>query len=234
MLEALKEEVCRANIELSSRGLAPYTWGNVSGIDRKSNLIVIKPSGVRYEELKADLMVVVDLEGEIVEGNLNPSSDTQTHIELYKAFNNANGIAHTHSTYAVAWAQAGLDIPCYGTTHADYFYGSIPCTRILKETEVAENYEKKTGEVIVETFHKRALSSVDIPGIICNGHGPFTWGKSAVEAVFHAVVMEEVAHMAWLTYQLNPNITTLASYVCDKHYFRKHGKAAYYGQHMGL
>lgn len=232
MLEELKEEVCYANVELSRRGLVTHTWGNVSGIDREKGLIVIKPSGVQYKELQASLMVILDLHGNIVEGHLKPSSDTQTHIELYRAFDDINGIAHTHSAYAVAWAQTGRDIPCYGTTHADYFYGSIPCTRILKKSEVEENYEKKTGEIIVETFQERELSSADMPGVICCGHGPFTWGKSSEEAVFHAAVLEEIAYMAWLTCQLDPRALTLVPYVCDKHYYRKHGIDAYYGQHL--
>lgn len=230
MLEELKEKVYRANVELFKLGLVIYTWGNVSGFDPKKELVVIKPSGVAYDQLRPDDMVVLDLHGNRIDGTLNPSSDTRTHLELYRAFPELGGIVHTHSTYAVAWAQSGRDIPCYGTTHADYFYGCIPCTRMLTEEEVAEDYEGKTGQAIIETMKGRKMSVADIPGVICNGHGPFAWGKSAAEAVFHASVLEQVSQMALFTYQLNPMHSSLPSYICDKHFLRKHGTNAYYGQ----
>ena len=202
MLEKLKEDVCRANLQLPKYELVTFTWGNVSGIDREKGLFVIKPSGVSYEELKPEHMVVMDLDGNKVEGNLNPSTDTDTHLELYKAFPEVGGIVHTHSTYAVAWAQAGLDIPCYGTTHADYFYGDIPCARNLTPEEIEEAYEKNTGKVIIEAFKDR--NPVHVPGVICKNHGPFSWGKDPFQAVYHAVVLEKVAKMALLTKQVDP------------------------------
>ena len=230
MLEALKQKVYEANMALPRHGLVTFTWGNASGIDRESGLVVIKPSGVEYEELKPEDLVVLDLNGKIVEGTLNPSSDTKTHLELYKAFPELGGIVHTHSTHAVAWAQAGLDIPCYGTTHADYFYGQVPCTRSLTPEEVEEDYEKNTGTVIIETFHERNLNPVYVPGVICKNHGPFTWGKDAAAAVYHAVVLEEVAKMAILTRQVNPEAAPAPDHVLNKHFMRKHGPNAYYGQ----
>lgn len=230
MLETLREEVYRANMELPARGLVTYTWGNVSGIDRERGLVVIKPSGVEYEDLTPDSLVVVDLDNHVVEGTLNPSSDTKTHVELYKAFPSIGGIVHTHSSHAVAWAQAGRDIPCYGTTHADYFYGSVPCTRNLTAEEVNEDYELNTGKVIAETFRVRGLDPVAVPAIICHSHGPFTWGKNAAQAVYHAVVLEEVAKMALYTITIRPDAPEAPQYVQDKHYLRKHGKNAYYGQ----
>lgn len=229
MLEELKQQVFEANMELPARGLVTYTWGNVSGIDRDKGLVVIKPSGVEYEGMKAEDMVVVDLNGKVVEGKYRPSSDTPTHIELYKAFP-MGGIVHTHSTYAVAWAQAGRDIPCYGTTHADYFYGDIPCARILSADEIEDGYEEATGKVIVQTFIDRCLDPASIPGVICRTHGPFTWGKDAAEAVYHAVVLEEVAKMAMLTRQLDSFAEPTPRHILDKHYLRKHGPSAYYGQ----
>lgn len=228
MLEKLKEQVLKANLMLPKYGLVTFTWGNVSGIDRESDLIVIKPSGVEYDDMTLDDMVVVDLNGNIVEGKLNPSSDTPTHIELYKAFKGVNGIIHTHSTYATAWAQAGRDIPAYGTTHADYFFGNIPCTRGLTEAEVQTDYEKNTGIVIAEKFND--IDPTAMPGVIVNKHGPFAWGKDAMEAVHNAVVMEECAKMALLSEAVNPNIKGIDSYLLDKHYMRKHGPNAYYGQ----
>lgn len=228
MLEKLKEVVYEANMELPRRGLITYTWGNVSGIDRESGLIVIKPSGVSYDRLTAEDMVIVDLSGNIVEGKLRPSSDTPTHIELYKAFPALGGIVHTHSTYATAWAQAGKGIPCFGTTHADYFYGEIPCTRALTESEIETEYEKNTGLVIAETFEKR--DPIAMPGVLCKNHGPFTWGKDADEAVHNAVVLEEVARMAMLTCQINGQAAPAPQELQNKHYQRKHGKNAYYGQ----
>ena len=231
MLETLKQQVYEANMELPRRGLVTYTWGNVSGIDRASGLVVIKPSGVEYEELTLDKMVVVDLQtGTIVEGSLNPSSDTKTHLELYKAFPALGGIVHTHSPFAVAWAQAGRDIPCYGTTHADYFYGPVPCARHLTAAELEEDYEKNTGKVIIETFQNRNIDPVAVPAVICHSHGPFTWGKDAAQAVYHAVVLEEVAKMALFTRQIDPAAAPVPQSMQDKPYLRKHGPNAYYGQ----
>ncbi len=230
MLEDLKKQVYEANMELPRRGLVTYTWGNVSGIDRERGLIVIKPSGVEYDELRPEDLVVLDLEGNRVEGELNPSSDTKTHLELYRAFPQLGGIVHTHSAHAVAWAQAGEDIPCFGTTHADYFYGPIPCARALTPREVEEDYEGNTGRVIVETFRERGLNPVYVPAVVCRSHGPFTWGKDAAQAVYHAVVLEEVAKMALFTRQVNPAAAPAPQHVLDKHFLRKHGPNAYYGQ----
>ena len=230
MLKKLKHAVYEANMELPHRGLVTYTWGNVSGIDRERGLVVIKPSGVSYDELTPDDLVVLDLDGKVVDGKLNPSSDTKTHLELYKAFPEIGGIVHTHSPYAVSWAQAGRDIPAYGTTHADYFYGPVPCCRSLTEQEVEEDYERNTGLVIVETFRQRELDPVHVPGAICRNHGPFTWGKDAAQAVYHAVVLEEVAKMAVYTTQIAPDAQPAPQYVLDKHFLRKHGPNAYYGQ----
>ena len=231
MLKHLKQEVYEANMELPRRGLVTYTWGNVSGVDRSRGLMVIKPSGVAYEELCPADLVVVDLEtGKTVEGDLNPSSDTKTHLELYRAFPDIGGVVHTHSPYAVAWAQAGRDIPCYGTTHADYFYGPVPCARHLSSAELEEDYEKNTGKVIVETFRTRNIDPAAVPAVICRSHGPFTWGKDAAQAVYHAAVLEEVAKMALRTRQVDPNAAPAPQNMQDKHYLRKHGAHAYYGQ----
>ena len=230
MLEELRKAVWEANMELPRRNLVTYTWGNVSGIDREKGLIVIKPSGVEYEDLTPEKLVIVDLDNNIVEGNLNPSSDTKTHVELYRAFPTLGGIVHTHSPHAVAWAQAGRDIPCYGTTHADYFYGPVPCARSLTAEEVEEDYERNTGKVIIETFTERGLDPKAVPGVICRNHGPFTWGKDASQAVYHAVVLEEVAKMAMYTITIDPNTPSAPQHVQDKHYMRKHGPNAYYGQ----
>lgn len=230
MLETLKQAVWAANMELPRRGLVVYTWGNVSGIDREKGLVVIKPSGVEYEQLTPEKLVVLDLDGHIVEGELNPSSDTKTHLELYKAFPALGGIVHTHSPYAAAWAQAGEDIPCYGTTHADYFYGPVPCTRGLTKEELDEDYEKNTGKVIVETFTGRGIDPVHVPAVICRSHGPFAWGKTAAEAVYHATVLEEVAKMALLTRQVKRDAEPVPTHVVEKHFMRKHGPNAYYGQ----
>lgn len=228
MLKELKERVCAANLELVARGVVLYTWGNVSGIDRERNFVVIKPSGVSYDNMKPDDMVVVDLaDGAVVEGQWRPSSDTPTHLELYRAFSDIGGCVHTHSTHAVAFAQAGISIPALGTTHADYFNGDVPCTRALTEHEVKEGYELNTGKVITEVF--RGCDPMAIPGCVVRNHGPFTWGKDPDEAVYHAVVMEEVAKMASLTLRLNPE-ARIDRYVLDKHYWRKHGDNAYYGQ----
>ena len=230
MLEKLKQEVYEANLELVKQGLVIYTWGNVSGIDREKGLVVIKPSGVSYEQMKASDMVVVSLEsGEVVEGNLNPSSDTPTHLEIYRKFKDVLGIVHTHSLNAVAFAQAGLPIKALGTTHADYFYGDIPCTRELKKEEVENDYELNTGKVIVETFNNLKQKILDIPGVLVKNHGPFAFGRSPKEAVYHAKVMEVIAEMNLKTLLLNKN-ASLAEYVLDKHYLRKHGPKAYYGQ----
>jgi len=230
MLEELKEKVYLANMELPRRGLVTYTWGNVSGIDREKGLFVIKPSGVDYDVLKPGDMVVMDLQGNKVEGSLNPSSDTKTHLVLYNAFPKIGGIVHTHSAYAVGWAQAGEDIPCYGTTHADYFYGSVPCVRHLTKEELDEDYELNTGNAIVETFKDRNLDPTAVPGVICYSHGPFTWGKDAAQAVYHAVVLEEIAKMGIYTRQVCANASPAPQYLVDKHYMRKHGANAYYGQ----
>ena len=230
MLEELKRQVYEANMELPRRNLITYTWGNVSGIDREKSLFVIKPSGVDYGDLKPEHMVVMDLQGNRVEGDLNPSSDTKTHIELYKAFPQLGGIVHTHSPYAVAWAQACRDIPCYGTTHADYFYGAIPSCRNLTAEEIEADYEGNTGRVIVETFHNRGLDPAYVPGVNCANHGPFAWGKDADQAVYHAVVLEKVAQMALLTEQIQCDVAPAPQSIQDKHFLRKHGPNAYYGQ----
>ena len=230
MLEELKEKVYLANMELPKRGLVTYTWGNVSGIDREKGLFVIKPSGVEYEKLKPSDMVVMDLKGNKIEGDMNPSSDTKTHMVLYNAFPQIGGIVHTHSPYAVAWAQAGEDLPCYGTTHADYFYGPIPCARHLTDEEIDEDYEKNTGKVIIETFDGRGINPMHTPGVICASHGPFTWGKDAAQAVYHAVVLEEVAKMAVYTRQIKADAAPAPQNIQDKHFLRKHGPNAYYGQ----
>lgn len=230
MLEELKERVLKENLELDKRGLVTYTWGNVSAIDREKGLIVIKPSGVKYEDMKAEHMVVVDLEGNVVEGNYRPSSDTATHIELYKKYTELGGVVHTHSTFATSWAQACNDIPAYGTTHADYFYGDIPCTRKLTEEEITRDYETETGKVIIETIEARKIKAIEVPGIVVASHGPFTWGKTPEEAVYNAVVLEEVAKMAYYTSSINPRIRQADKYLQDKHYLRKHGANAYYGQ----
>lgn len=229
MLEELKENVFKANLDLVKYGLVIFTWGNVSGIDRQKGLIVIKPSGVSYENMKADDMVVVDFEGKVVEGKLKPSSDTATHIVLYQQFTEIGGVVHTHSEWATSWAQAGRDIPAYGTTHADYFYGCIPCTRKLSKQEIETAYEKETGNVIVECFHNRNINPNAVPGVIINGHGPFSWGKSPDDAVHNAVVMDEVAKMAFRNEVLG-NKNQIDQFLLDKHYNRKHGKNAYYGQ----
>lgn len=229
MLEALKETVCEANLELFRRGVVLYTWGNVSGIDRARGLVVIKPSGVPYQGMQPSDMVVVDLEGRIVEGTLRPSSDTPTHLELYKTFPEIGGVVHTHSTHAVVFAQAGMEIPPLGTTHADYFYGAVPVSRSLTRDEVQEAYEKNTGRVIVETVQETGREALDVPGVLVRNHGPFTWGKDPAEAVYHSVVLEEIAEMAWKTLQINPS-AALPPYILEKHYQRKHGPKAYYGQ----
>lgn len=228
MLEELKKQVYEANMELVKRNLVVYTWGNVSGIDRESGYFVIKPSGVEYDTLKPEDMVVMDLEGNKIEGEYKPSSDTATHLELYKAFPEIGGVVHTHSPWATSWAQAGRSVPCYGTTHADYFYGSIPCTRNLTKDEIETDYEKNTGLVIIETF--KDLNPVYVPAVLCMNHGPFTWGKDAKEAVYHAVVLEEVSKMAAQTEMMNSHVGPAPDTIKEKHFMRKHGKNAYYGQ----
>ena len=228
MLEKLKEEVLRANLLLPKHDLVTFTWGNVSAIDRKSGLIVIKPSGVEYDGMKAQDMVVLDLEGNVVEGHFRPSSDTPTHIELYKAFPNIGGIVHTHSRWATSFAQAGCELNPMGTTHADYFYGPIPCTRALTDDEINGAYEKNTGLVIIETF--RNIDPDAVPGVLVRNHGPFAWGTDAANAVHNAVVMEEVAFMNYHAMTLRPQAPCVSQTLLDKHYYRKHGKNAYYGQ----
>jgi L-ribulose-5-phosphate 4-epimerase len=227
MLEALKEKVYKANMDLVKHGLVLFTWGNVSGIDHESGLVVIKPSGVSYDTMKPSDMVVVDQYGNVVEGDLRPSSDTPTHVVLYKAFPDIGGIVHTHSTYATAWAQAGMDIPNIGTTHADYFHDAIPCTADMTEEEIKEQYEWETGNVIVKRF--KNINPVHTPGVLVKNHGPFSWGKDADEAVYHAVVLEQVAKMASISFAINPNLT-MSPYLIEKHFSRKHGPNAYYGQ----
>lgn len=228
MLENLKQKVFEANMALPRHGLVTFTWGNVSAIDRDKGLVVIKPSGVEYDTMTAEDMVVIDLEGNVVEGKYKPSSDTPTHLVLYKAFKNIGGIVHTHSRNATSWAQAGRDIPAYGTTHGDYFYGAIPCTRKMTPDEIAGEYEAETGNVIVERFN--GLSPDDIPAVLVASHGPFTWGKDADNAVHNAVVLEEVALMAMQTEAINPDVAVMQQELLDRHYLRKHGANAYYGQ----
>ena len=227
MLEELKEKVCQANLDLVRHGLVIFTWGNVSAIDRQSGLVVIKPSGVSYDNMKPSDMVVVDLDGKVVEGDLNPSSDTPTHLVLYKAFPEIGGVVHTHSTYATAWAQAGIDLPNIGTTHADYFHDAVPCTADMSRPQVEGEYELETGNVIVERF--KGLNPVHTPGVLVKNHGPFTWGKDAFEAVHNAVVLEQVAKMAFISFSVNPSLT-MNPLLVEKHFSRKHGPNAYYGQ----
>ncbi len=230
MLESLKQTVLEANLLLPKYGLVTFTWGNVSGIDRESGLVVIKPSGVDYDGMSADDMVVVDLDGRTVEGKWKPSSDTATHVELYKAFLHIGGVVHTHSGYATSWAQAGRDIPCYGTTHADYFYGAVPCLRCLTRAEIDEAYERNTGRLIVSEFARMGLDPDATPAVLCKNHGPFTWGKNPKDAVHAAVVLEECAKMAYRTELIAPDVQPAPQELQDKHYFRKHGANAYYGQ----
>ncbi len=230
MLEALKGKVLKANLDLVKYHLVLFTWGNVSEIDRESGLIVIKPSGVSYDEMTAEDMVVVDLNGKVVEGKLRPSSDTPTHIEFYKAFPNVGGVTHTHSTFATAWAQAGRAIPFYGTTHADYFYGDIPCARSLTQVEIEGEYEKNTGLAIIEKFREDNLNPLEVPGVLIKSHGVFAFGKDGDASVYNATVIEEVAKMATITEAVNPNVRRADKFMMDKHYLRKHGKNAYYGQ----
>ena len=232
MLEELKQRVYEANMQLPAHGLVTCTWGNVSEIDRETGYFAIKPSGVPYEKLKEEDMVIMDLEGNKIEGKYNPSSDTPTHIELYKAFPEIGGIVHTHSSYATSWAQAGRDIPCYGTTHADYIYGEVPCLRCLTEQEINEAYEKNTGLLIVNEFKKMKKDIQAVPAVLCKNHGPFTWGKDGMEAVHNAVVLEECAKMAMRAELINPQVKPAPQELQDKHYYRKHGANAYYGQNI--
>lgn len=230
MLEDLKKRVYDANMLLPQYGLVTFTWGNASEIDRERGLFAIKPSGVPYETLKVEDMVIVDLDGNVVEGNYNPSSDTATHVELYKAFSDIGGVVHTHSSYATSWAQAGRDIPCYGTTHADYFYGAVPNIRVLTREELDAGYETNTGTVIVQQFEGRGIDHTAVTACLCRNHGPFCWGKNGEDAVHCAVVLEEVAKMAYRTELIKSEVEPAPQYLLDKHYFRKHGKDAYYGQ----
>ena len=230
MLEQLKQEVYEANMLLPKYHLVTFTWGNVSGIDREKGLFVIKPSGVDYDKLTPDSMVVVNLEGEVVEGDYRPSSDTPTHVVLYNRFQEIGGVGHTHSPWATSWAQAGRGIPCYGTTHADYLYGQVPCVRTLTKEEIETAYEKNTGVLIADEFERLAVDYIATPAVLCKNHGPFTWGKDAKEAVHNAVVLEEVAKMAARCEQIDPKVNPAPQELQDKHYYRKHGKNAYYGQ----
>jgi len=229
MLEKLKEDVCKANLELVQHGLVIFTWGNVSAIDPETRLVVIKPSGVSYDNMKPSDMVVVDLDGNVVEGDLRPSSDTPTHVVIYKAFPGVGGVVHTHSTFATSWAQAGRDIPNIGTTHADYFHRDIPCTRDMNEKEVKGEYEKETGNVIVERFASSGIDPMDTPAVLVRNHGPFAWGTDAFNAVHNAVVLEQVAKMAFVSFSVNPSLG-MNDLLIEKHYSRKHGPGAYYGQ----
>ena len=230
MLEQLKQEVYEANMLPPKYHLLTFTWGNVSGIDREKGLFVIKPSGVDYDKLTPDSMVVVNLEGEVVEGDYRPSSDTPTHVVLYNRFQEIGGVVHTHSPWATSWAQAGRGIPCYGTTHADYLYGQVPCVRTLTKEEIETAYEKNTGVLIADEFERLAVDYLATPAVLCKNHGPFTWGKDAKEAVHNAVVLEEVAKMAARCEQIDPKVNPAPQELQDKHYYRKHGKNAYYGQ----
>ncbi|PHY73194.1 L-ribulose-5-phosphate 4-epimerase [Serratia marcescens] len=231
MLTQLKQQVLEANLDLPRHKLVTFTWGNVSAVDRERGLVVIKPSGVEYEHMTAEDMVVVDLaSGRTVEGAQKPSSDTATHLALYREFADIGGIVHTHSRHATIWAQAGLDIPAWGTTHADYFYGAIPCTRLMTQDEIEHDYELETGKVIIETFRRRDINPNAIPAVLVNAHGPFAWGKDAHNAVHNAVVLEEIAYMGIFSRQLTPGIHSMQRELLDKHYLRKHGQNAYYGQ----
>lgn len=229
--QRLKEEVLAANLDLPKYGLVTFTWGNVSALDQERGVVAIKPSGVEYDVMKVDDIVVLDLAtGAVVEGNKKPSSDTPTHLELYRAFEGIGGIVHTHSRHAVVWAQAGRDLPAFGTTQADYFYGAVPCTRLMHDHEIQGAYEKETGTVIIETFQQRGLNPLMVPSVLVQSHGPFSWGKDAHEAVHNAVVLEEVAYMNLFSLMLNPELGAMQQVLLDKHYLRKHGKNAYYGQ----
>jgi L-ribulose-5-phosphate 4-epimerase len=233
-MKKLIREVLEANLDLPRYGMVTFTWGNVSGIDRERGLVVIKSSGVSYEIMEEKHMVVVDMDGNVIQGEYRPSSDTASHLEIYKAFPNVNGVVHTHSKYATIWAQAGRSIPAYGTTHADYFYGEVPCARKLLPEEINGDYEVNTGKLIVETFRMHSVDPVAVPGVLVGGHGPFTWGKCAKDAVHNAVVLEEIAMVAMHTVHLKPDCTSIEQVLLDRHYFRKHGSNAYYGQNKGV
>ena len=230
MLDDLKQKVLEANLLLPKYGLVVFTWGNVSGIDRENGLVVIKPSGVDYDIMKAEDMAVTDLDGNVVEGKLKPSSDLATHLEFYKHFKDIGGVVHTHSVNAVAWAQAGKDIPALGTTHGDYFYGQIPCTRLMTDDEIKNNYELNTGKVVVEEFEKRHIDSNQMPGVLVHSHGPFTWGKDPFDAVHNSVVLDTLAKMALKTITINGDVDSMQRELLNKHFLRKHGPGAYYGQ----
>lgn len=230
MKSEIIDAVFAANLELPKIGLVIFTWGNVSAIDRETQEVAIKPSGVPYERLTREQIVVTDLDGNVKSGSLRPSSDLMTHLELYKAFPDCGSVVHTHSRMATAWAQAGLDVPALGTTHADYFHGPVPCARKLLEQEIEDGYERNTGKVIVETFRERRIDPVAVPGVLVHSHGPFAWGKDAAESVYHAAVLEEVCAMAYYARAINPSAPVADQYLLDKHYLRKHGKNAYYGQ----
>lgn len=231
MLTQLKADVLAANLALPAHQLVTFTWGNVSAVDRQRGVVVIKPSGVEYDDMQAEDMVVVDLQsGDVVEGTKKPSSDTATHLALYRRFPEIGGIVHTHSRHATIWSQAGLDLPAWGTTHADYFYGTIPCTRLMRDAEIAQEYELQTGNVIIETFERRDIDPMQVPAVLVHSHGPFAWGKNAADAVHNAVVLEECAFMGLFSRQLSPNLADMQQTLLDKHYLRKHGKNAYYGQ----
>lgn len=230
MDKARKEEILEANLQLQRMGLVIFTWGNVSGIDRERGEVTIKPSGVPYEQMTVDDLVTVDMTGKVLEGSYNPSSDLATHLEIYRSFSDCGGVVHTHSRMATAWAQAGRDLPALGTTHADYFYGSIPCTRSLSTEEIRGAYELETGRVIVETFKERKVDPMAVPGVLVSGHGPFTWGSDPMNAVHNTVVLEEIAQMAFASLTINSEVTGISQQLLDKHYLRKHGEDAYYGQ----
>ena len=230
MLDDLKQKVLEANLLLPKYGLVVFTWGNVSGIDREKGLVVIKPSGVDYDIMKTEDMVVTDLDGNVVDGKLKPSSDLATHLEFYKHFKDIGGVVHTHSVNAVAWAQAGKDIPALGTTHGDYFYGQIPCTRLMTEEEIRNNYELNTGKVVIEEFEKRHVDPNQMPGVLVHSHGPFTWGKDPFDAVHNSVVLDTLAKMALKTISINGDVGSMQNELLDKHFLRKHGPGAYYGQ----
>lgn len=226
----LKEKILEANLQLQNNGLVIFTWGNVSGIDREKDEVTIKPSGVPYDNMVVEDLVTVDLDGNILDGEYKPSSDLETHLEIYRQFPECGGVVHTHSRMATAWAQAGADLPALGTTHADYFYGAVPCTRPLENDEIQGAYEHETGKVIIETFQKREIDPMAVPGVLVHGHGPFTWGKDAMDAVHNTVVLEEIATMACISMTINPQLSSMPQLLLDKHYLRKHGEKAYYGQ----
>ncbi len=230
MDKQMKEAVLEANLMLKELGLVIFTWGNVSGIDREKGEVTIKPSGVPYDNMKVEDLVTVDMAGKVLEGSYKPSSDLATHLEIYRSFPECGGVVHTHSRMAVAWAQAGADLPAFGTTHADYFYGPVPCTRKLTQAEIEGAYEHETGRVIVETFRERKIEPMAVPGVLVNGHGPFTWGSSAMDAVHNTVVLEEVAEMGFASLTITPGLKAIEQDLLDKHYLRKHGEGAYYGQ----